>query len=118
MKNFERLLIGNTKFATDVARIAASIDGAPKLRNEAIDWLLLDYIPDNGPWPKDCNPEQCPHVATLFDEIGDTLNDKSGDLPENQAAIWDAGAFYFAARRIRSNVKALLEEVRRKRERG
>ena len=61
-----------------------------------------------GPWPYGCNPEQCPYVAELFSNICNELNENS-DIPNCKKAVWDAGTFGFAARRIRKNANVLLD---------
>ena len=63
-----------------------------------------------GPWPDGCDPEQCPYVAELFLRICDELNGKS-DIPNNKKAVWDAGTFGFAARRIRGNANMLQKSI-------
>ena len=64
-------------------------------------WLMEEVSP---PWPSDCNPEQCPHVAQLFSNIAQDLVSKGGF---NKAAAWTHTTFEEASKMVSGNADAL-----------
>lgn len=82
----------------------SSIDEVASVLRDAVFDSILESA-EGRPAGGDCNPEVCPKVADLFDEIADTLAAKS-DPAAHRSAMWDAHSFSHSANVIRANVES------------
>lgn len=82
--------------------------GSGEEYDDYLDGMLLQEVGE--PWPSGCDPEQCPHVARLFDGIADDLLAKS-DEGSRRVAMWNRRTFLNAAQMVRENSEALRKAV-------